>query len=1053
MRKIFLLLVMLLFSILTVNAQTRTISGKVTDKLGRPADGASVQIRGTTNGTVVQKDGSFSISVAQGDVLVISAINLGTKEIAVDNTKNFNVVLDVNENVISEVVVTAAGISRNQKSLGYSVTKVDPNDLIQKSEPDVLKSLQGKVPGVDIRTSQGTPGAATRIQIRGNSSFSGTQPLIIVDGVPYSNNQVTTSSQTSGGGTYSSGIGDLDPNDIASFNVLKGATASALYGSRAAGGVIVITTKSGNSQRSRKGTSINFRSSYSIENIAQLPDYQNNYGAGSYGNYSNSNGSWGPKFGTIDSIATWPQYAAAYPELFSDSVAYKAYPNNVKDLFKNGEVYENSISVSSGDEKSAFALTASNLYNTGYVPNTYYKRTSIGVGGSTVTNIGLVLKGNLSYTRGKQLGGQYGDVQYDGGSSVFARSLFLARNWDLNLPYQDKLGNPLNPNGNSQYDNPWWSAYNNTTNTDIERMVATIKANYKINSWAAIDYTLGTNVEALNRKEVVEVGSRAAISTGGSLTEDNYRHDEIESTLLLTFNPKINDDFSFTGILGHNYNQRTTTRKVDVGNGYITKGIHTLTNTKQQIFSADLYERRRLVGVFGDATLGYKNYAFINATLRNDWSSTLPVANQHFLYSGVSGSFVFSDALKINKSILNYGKIRGGYAKVGNDADPYSVNDVFLIGTNFLGQPTAGLPLTANDPILEPEFTKELELGTDLGFLNNRVELDFTFYSKITTSLIGQIVVPPSSGYSQITSNFGKISNKGIEIGLTVRPIRSKDFNWEVYGAFTKNKNIVKELSAGVDRLALGLGGSGAVPYAEEGKPFGYLRGTVSYRDSLGNLLINPATGTLIESTEEGFIGDPNPDFKLGVTNTFTYKSVFLSALFDMTKGGDIFSLTIQSELGRGVAEVTDYRSASWVIPGVYGDPETGKPMFDDKGNEISNTTRLTTNELYFSSSSNVPTFASNGSSEWSVYDATVYRLRELTLGYEFPKTLFNKIPIQALSLSFTARNIWYMAPNVPKGTNFDPESNSFGSTVVQGIELSSAPSTKRFGVNLNVTF
>jgi len=1075
MKKI-LLLVLFFASALTLLAQNRTVTGKVTNKEGKAVPFATVTVKGTTNAVSADANGNYSIQAPPNSVLVFSAASHQSFEVNVGNLTTVDASITP-QGELTEVVVTALGIKRSDKALGYSVAKVDPNSLIQKSEPDMLKSLQGKAAGVDIRTSQGTPGAATRIQIRGNSSFFGdNQPLIVVDGVPYSNDQVSTSNQTTGGTAYGSGLSNLDPNDIASMNILKGSSAAALYGSRASNGVVVITTKSGSAAKSKKGTEITFMSSFAIEKIANLPEYQNSYGTGANFAFSPaSNGSWGAPFGSshtlgLDSVPNFATYQAAYPELFPSSgrIPYQAYPDNVKNLFQTGQIWENSINLNGGDEKSTVSLTASNLTQKGYVTNSSYNRTNVGLGGSTRLSFGLNLRGNFSYAKSKQEGGYFGENQVDGAASMFARSLFLGRNWDTNLPYQDKAGNNITWNGGGQFDHPLWSAHNNVATTNEERYIANLHADFNINKWTRLDYTLGTNVNTLERREVTEISSRAAEGLG-RLVLDNYRKQELESDLLLTFTPKINEDFNLRAVVGNSINQRTTTRQVQTGNRFITRGIYTLGNTSQQIFGpivagapfpqlADNYQSQRLIGLFGDVTLSYKNYAYLEVTGRNDWSSTLPESNRSYFYPSVSGSFVFTDALNMrNNKIIDFGKVRAGWAKVGRDALPYSLDNVFVLGANFLGQPTASVANNANDPDLKPEFTQELEIGTQLSFLKRKIEVDFSWYNRNSTNLIAPISIPSSSGYAQFYTNYGKINNTGVEIDLTVRPIQTKDFSWSIHGAFTHNKNIVKELVEGVDRLLLRAvlsGSSNINPYLEPGLPFGYLRGNKVFRDSAsGAILINPATGGMIVRQDQEMVGDPNPDFKLGITNTLTYKGFFLSALFDMTKGGDMYSVTTSSLLGRGVTLDTKDRLSNWIIPGVYGDPATGKAILNG-GKTIPNTTSITTNDLYFSPNSlNGATFAINTATEWNIYDATVYRLREVTLGYDIPKTAFKKLPIGSATVTLTGRNLWYLAPNFPKYTHFDPEVNSFGSTSTQGIELSAAPTTRRFGVNLKVTF
>lgn len=502
MGKLSLLILSIVVSI-PLWAQQRTIRGRVTDANGNPVNGVTVTVRGTNTITQTTPDGSYTISAEQGNNLVFSSVVYSLLEVQVGTSDNLPITLQNQNRELTEVVVTALGIRRSDKALGYSVGKVDPNTITQKSEPDVLKSLQGKVAGVDIRSSQGTPGAATRIQIRGNSSFFGeNQPLIIVDGVPFSNDQVASSNAVSGGGAYSSGIANLDPNDIASMNVLKGSSAAALYGSRASNGVIIITTKSGSASRSRKGSEVTYSTSFSIERIANLPEYQNEYGSGSQGNFSaNSNGSWGTAFRNRDSVPNFANYKAAYPELFpaSGNIKYQAYPNNVKELFQTGRVFENSIGFNGGDEKSSVALTASQLTHQGYVPNSSFKRANIGLGGSTRLNVGVNLRGNFSYARSTQKGGFFGENQVDFGSQ-FARSLFLARNWDMTLPFETKTGANLIPNAG--YDHPKWSAKYNRAITDEERFIAGVHADFNINKWFRFDYNLGTNVNLLNRREI-----------------------------------------------------------------------------------------------------------------------------------------------------------------------------------------------------------------------------------------------------------------------------------------------------------------------------------------------------------------------------------------------------------------------------------------------------------------------------------------------------------------------------------------------------------------------
>jgi len=1035
-----------------------TVTGKITDeKDGTPLSGISVRVKGGTIGTSTAGDGSFSINIAENEVtLEISGVGYVSKEITASGGSDISIFITKDNKALSEVVVTALGIKRSERGLGYSVSKVDPNALLQKSEPDVLKTLEGKVAGVNIQQSDGTPGAATRITIRGDATFFGeSQPLFIVDGVPFSNEQISTANQVVGGGAYSSGISDLDPNDIATINVLKGAAASALYGSRAANGVVIITTKSGSAGRSKKGLEVSYSTGVSIEKIANLPVYQNQFGQGAYDAASiGSNGSWGAPFGgSVDSIATYPAYIGQ-PGI-GDSLAYKAYPNNVKDLFRTGVVYENSLSLSGGNDKTAFSSTLSYLNHDGYVRNSNFNRANMSFGGSTKLDNGLNVRANFSYSTSNQLGGIFGENQEVGSSSSFARSLLLARSWDLSgLPTQTASGKPLSPLP-TQFDNPYWGNYHNTSTTGEDRTIAGVHLDYNIKKWLRADYQLGSNSVSLARKEIYDIGSIAASSVG-NITEENFTEQQIESNFILTATPNIGRDFSLKILAGQNVSQTTTTDIENVGNNFITSGIYTLHNASTVTNNFDLYTRKRLIGIYADVTLGYRSFAYLDVTGRNDQSSTLATSKNSYFYPSISGSFVFTDAFKIKSNVLDFGKIRAGWAKVGADADPYLTENTYKLNPPILGQSSASSPIQAGNPDIGPEFTRETELGTQLSFLKRRVTVDFTWYDKKTELLISPSTTPASSGYTSLIDNLGKIDNTGVEIDLGITPVQTTTFSWNIHAIFTHNKNKVVALTEGLTRLPLNTvltGSSEISPYIEVGKPVGFFYGSQTARDSKGNVLIDPQTGFMITSTTPGDIGNPNADYKMGVGNTFTYKNFVLDILFDFTKGGQIYSETVSSELGRGVTQDTKNRETSWIINGVYGDPTTDKPILDGNGHEITNTVRLPTEDIYFAPGGTEGSFGINAASEWNVYDATVLHLREVSLGYEIPKSVLKRLPIGSAVLSLTGRNLWFYAPGMPKYTNFDPEENSFGATSTQSIELSAAPSTRRYGINLKVTF
>lgn len=1028
-------------------AQERTVSGTVTDDGGMPLPGVNVIVKNSDRGTQSDFDGNYTIQVSQSEVLVFSYVGFATAEFTVGNNSRIDVSLGQDASELEEVVVTAFGIKRNPKDLGYAVSTVSSEEIIENSEPDLVRSLAGKVAGVNVNISTGVAGASNQINIRGATSISGSsQPLIIVDGIAYSNDQVSTSSQLTGGGGYESGLSSLDPNNIASIDVLKSTAAAALYGSRATNGVIVITTKTGAEGPGK--TSVAVSSGLYMEEIANLPEFQNTYGAGSNFNYSNANGSWGPRFDSMESVPTWPDLLAAFPEL-GPTQPYVAQPNNVKDLFRTGVTSENSVTVSHNAQAGNFAVTISDLGQEGYIPFNTYDRTSISAGGNYTLDNGFSFGANLAYTDTEQVGGFFGENQYAGASSSFARTMVLARNWDLSLPYiHPETGANVTPL-TGQFDHPLWSWEHDQITTQTNRTVANINFGYEFDDHISASFRTGLNRYDLYRKEVRDIGSRADDGLG-SVTEDNYTNEDFESTLLFNFNDyNLTDDISFSAIVGGNVLQNTNERSAIFGNTFISPGIYTLANNVNISVAQGLgYKRSRNLGVFADISFGYRDFLFLNATGRNDWSSTLPVDNNSYFYPSVSGSLIFTEAFGLKNDVLTFGKIRGAYASVARSAPAEFLNRTFSVGNPYNGIPVLGNSSTLADQELTPEFTNEFEAGIDLEFWNRRIALDFTWYNKITTDLISPVSVPRSSGFSSLNTNIGEIKNTGIEVGLTLVPIQTEDFKWTLVTNFTKNKNEVTDLVDGLDQIALNVN---TVSYVMKDQPFGVFYGTRFARDDEGNYIINRTGGGIVQDLENGIIGDPNPDFRVSFINTLSYKGISLKAQFDWKEGGDISSSTISSLLGRGVTKDTEDRERTHIIPGFYGDGN-GKLILDDNGNKIPNTTQLSTAELYFSPAGG-NTFAINSVDESQVYDGTVYRLRELALGYTLPAKWLDKTPFAAIDVSAVGNNLWYFAPNVPKYTNFDPEVTGFGSTTLQGIELQSAPTSKRYGFRITASF
>lgn len=1045
------LLTLLLALVVQISfAQEKTVAGTVSDSSGFPLPGATVVIKGTPTGTSSDFDGKFAIKAETGATLVFSFVGYTTQEVLVGTSNTVNVKLKEDSESLDEVVVTAFGIQRNTKDLGYAVSSVKTDAIVENSEPDLVRSLAGKVAGVDVNLSNGVAGGANRIQIRGQNTIGGSsQPLFIVDGIAFSNTELATSSQTSGGGSYESGISSLDPNNIESVTVLKSAAAASLYGSRAANGVIVITTKSGSSKTgvASKKLSIDVSSGLYFERIGNLPEYQNTYGPGTNFEYANFNGSWGARFDSRETIPTWPNLLNAFPDQFGPTVPYVAQPNNVTDLFRTGVVRDNSVTATSRSENGNFSVTISDLNQEGYIPSNTYGRTSFAVGGSTKLPNNLTVGGSVNYTETDQLGGFFGNNQFAGAASSFARTLWLGRNWDLNLPFTNpSTGASVTPNNG--WDHPLWSWKNDRIVSNTNRLVTNLSLSYPINDNITTSFRVGYNKYAINRDQIRNAASRASLTDGGTLQKDGFINTDIESTLLVNFDYELSDDFNLTAITGLNTLDNETERNSTLGTEFISPGIFTLENTITQLVQNDNGARKRNVGAFGDVTLGFKDYAFLNVTGRNDWSSSLPKENRSYFYSSASLSLILTEALKIDSDILTYAKLRGGFASVGRDADAEFLNTTFELGTPFNSTPVIANRLELGDQQITPEFTDEIEVGADFEFWNRRVALDFTWYQKTTTDLISPVSVPASSGFAEFNTNIGEIVNKGIEIGLTVVPIQTPNFKWNTFTTFTRNVNEVTELVDGVQRIQLD---ANQVSFAQVGQPFGVFYGTRFARDDQGNYLINEAGGGIIEDLENGVIGDPNPDFKIGFINTFTYKNFTLGAQFDWREGGDVQSVTINSLLGRGVTKDSEDRERVFIIPGFLGDG-AGNPILDANNEQIPNTTAIDANELYFSPSGG-NTFGINSVDEASVYDGTVYRLREISLGYNMPAKWLEKTPFGRVAISAFGNNLWYFAPNVPKYTNFDPEVTSFGSSRIQGVENSSAPTAKRFGLKINLTF
>lgn len=1081
-------------------AQERTITGKVqAAEDGSPLPGVSVVLKGLARGTNTDVNGKYSLSVpAKGGTLVFSFVGSASQEIEIGNRTTIDVKLANDAKQLGEVVVTALGQQRDKKALAYAVSNVKGDVLQQRSEPDPLRALSGKVPGVNITAGNGAPGAGTRITIRGNNSFTGNnQPLFVVDGIPFDNSVNTPQNGSQGYNTNTVTTNrayDIDPNNIEAMTVLKGAAASALYGSRAANGVIVITTKAG-SKSARKGLEINFNSSYSVENVSTVPDYQDTYTQGSNQTYNGGFiGNWGTVFpAEVDRInatlgferyskvvdpdypagtiphplvdATVPygaaRYQTAFPELLQANgrgIAVPLVPHDIiGGFFKTGKVMENGIQINSTGDKTSLNASVSKTRNDGIIPNSFTDRTTLSFGGTAQLTNGINVGGSVAYTNTNQQSPQSGAGYYAdyGGlasaGSIYSRLFYLPRNYDLNsYPFE----NPVD-GSNVFYralDNPLWTAKYNLYNSAVNRIYGNMTLSYDITPWLNFTARGGINTYSETRKNVLRPGG--SFSPLGAVSRQDLTKTEIDFTFLATAQHDFSEKINAKLLVGFNPNQRSYTESAIAGAPVIDPNILTIGGTLNQT-AADYRNQRRLYGIFSELTLGYGNFLFLTASVRNDQSSTLPASNNSYYYPAVSGSFVFTDVLNLPKNIINLGKLRANYAKVGKDADPYQVFTAYNLGRTFYNGTaisTATLPSQLNNLNLKPEFTSEVELGTELQFFNNRIGIDAAYFDRVSTDLIVTRELPRTSGFATEITNAGKISNKGWELGLTFVPLRmANGLTWTSYFAYTSIKSKVEDAGPGGEIFIGGTGLTSLGTIFRNGLPYGQIIGSKNARDDAGNLLINPSTGLPIRAAKSDIIGDPNTKYQVGWTNTVNFKNFSLSVLMDYKAGGSLFSSTAASLLLRGQLKNSEDREGMRVIPGVLGDPATYKPLVGDNGQPIKNTIAMSAFQYHFTDG-----YGAYGADEVNIYDATVVRLREVSLGYSVPKAFLKRYAkvFGSLRMSVSGRNLWFYAPNMLKGLNFDPEVlSNFADSNIQGFDLGASPSTRRFGINLNASF
>lgn len=1077
-KRIHLFLLALAIGVIQGAAQVTTVRGIVTtEEDGEPVIGASVIVKGTALGTVTDVNGRFELSGLPPSAtrLLISYISLMAKEVAI--APQISVTLKSDTHLLDEVVVTALGISREKKALGYTAQEVKQDALVQGKDNNLLNSLSGKIAGVRITNTQGDVGSS-RIVIRGETSIAGeNQPLFIVDGIPVDNSQLNARSS---GRDFKNAIADLNPEDIKTLTVLKGPNAAALYGARAAHGAIVITTKGGDKRQ--KGIGITLHSSTQVSFVATLPEFQNLFGQGAGGRFSYVDGkgagvndgvdeSWGPR---LDIGLLIPQFDSPL-DADGNRVAtpWVSHPNNVRDYFRMGISTNSGISVARGDDKYQFRVG----YN-------YEKQVSIVPdAGTNKTNISL----NTDYHLAKWIvvGATANYIVYTApslpgsatpsGSNVRSNSPMLQFLWFGRQVDTNSLKADYTRNWNSSYyDNPFWSASYNTQSQERHRLIGDLHAEFRLTDGLNVRFRTSTDWYNDRRKSKVKWGSAGAGSPYGSYAEDAYTVKENNTEVLATYIKQLNKNWGIDALLGFNVRNKQYENNYQAAPRLAVADLYTLTNSRDPLTSSNDFYRLRQYGLYGSIQLDYRRWAFLNITGRNDWSSTLPVDNNSYFYPSVTASVLLSEAFGWRSKAVNYLKIRGGWSQVGADANPYQLATVFTSETAFNGNPLQSSSTIGMNPNLKPEKTSSIEAGFEAAFWDNRLYLDFTYYKTDSRNQILKLATTAASGYTSQVRNAGHIRNRGYEIQLGAVPIQtSKGFRWNLDLNYGANSSKVVKLDDEGLITSYQLYSSGIQILASVGEAYGTLFGTSYVRDANGNVVVD-ANGLPKISTTNKTLGKFTPDWTGGISNTFSYRSLSLSFLIDASVGGSIFSNTNKTGKYTGVLANT--------LSG--RDAEHGGLWYytDAMGNNV----RLSESPSYSVSSDGLYYAQVNGQStrvyqdgimvegvtesgskneevvsaekyyhriysiaEANVYDASYVKLREVALSYRLPRLWTQKLHLQEASVTLTGRNLWTIYKSVP---NIDPES-ALTTGNAQGVEAYSLPTTRSFGVNLSVKF
>jgi TonB-linked SusC/RagA family outer membrane protein len=1056
LKKSTFVLVFLVCVLTQAHAQGVTIAGKVISADdNQPLPGVSVVIKGTATGTVSDSDGLYSLVASKGSILVFSFLGMETKEVTVADQTRIDVTLATDITNLDEVVVTALGIKREKKALGYSVSEVMGSQVSTALEVNAINSLSGKVAGVDVTTTTAGPTGSTRVVIRGASRLdSKNQPLYVIDGVPMDNSDMGSDAGKWGGFDLGNGASNLNAKDIESISVLKGASASALYGSRASNGVIIITTKSGKGQ---KGIGVEVSSNFTVEKVlSKFDDYQKVYGMGRNGELPLENNSqttqvaWGAKLDPNQTVQIYN----------GQTKPYALVNNNILSFFRPGTTATNTVALSGGNDKANIRVSVSDLRNRDIVPNTGLNRNTFLINTSLTLAEKLTITGKANYVVEKV---QNRPALSDNPGNVGLAVLGIAPNFDqkwLSEGYKDEQGLYQDWNGGNIYRiNPYWVINEVENNSKKDRLMGFLQLNYKFTDWLSVQVRGGTDYTNFRYTNfspkgtpTVELAALEEIST--NIVENNYE-------ALIRFDKTFGKDIVFGAFVGGNIMHFQRENINFLGTDIILDDIHPITNFKTQRPSYGFAEKQ-INSLYGSAQVGYKETYFLDATFRNDWSSTLAKGNNSYFYPAVSGSLVFSNLLG-DQRLLSFGKVRASWAMVGGDTDPYQLSLAYgLQDFSHLGKPLGQI---ANNEIpnanLKPTETYSYEIGTDLQFLEGRIKLDMAYYDSRTVNQILRLKIPRTGGYEAAVINAGEITNRGIEIALSGVPVSTAyGLRWEAGVNFTKNVNKVEKLHELVKTYELSAARwAGAVIQAREGGPYGVIVGKKLKRDPDGNIIHNAAgLPVSTDESDQAVLGNGVYKWLAGITNTVSYKGITLSALVDIKFGADIYSMSNaiayqngtttetlegrdewyaseEQRLAAGIPEGAWTPTGGYIGKGVVNTGTSDNPVY------VENTTPVNPQDYWQNFLDNSP--------ELFIYDATYAKLREVTLSYNLPSKFFVRTPFESVTVSFVARNLLILYSNIP---NVDPESG-YNNGNGQGFEYGSLPSRRSFGLSLNAKF